>query len=223
MNTDREFYEREYHYDEDVAVIDERRIKHFFKEIKFNKVNRFLDIGCGVGWALKYCFNKGLKCFGFDISIKAIGLTKKNLNPEIEILVADGKKVPFADETFDFVSSLGTIEHFSSPAKGLEEIERVTKKGGQILLVVPNSYWILSKFKLYKGTEQPQEMLATLGEWGRLIQKHKLEVKKIRKDIGLKIFKNRNPMGILERILLKFTLILPKLFAYQFIFICTKQ
>lgn len=223
MRIVREFYEKEYHYEEDVTVIDQRRVKHFFKEVKFNEVNRYLDVGCGVGRALKYCFKKRIKCVGFDFSEKAINLAKKILNPKIEILIADGEKLPFTEESFDLVSSLGTIEHFTSPAKGLEQIKRITKKGGQILLVVPNSYWILSKLTLYKGTEQPQEMLATLGEWGRFIQKHQFNVEKVGKDFGPGIFKNRNLIGILKRLLLKFTIVLPTSFAYQFIFFGRKQ
>lgn len=223
MNTCREFYEKEYHYDEDVTIIDDKRIIHFFKYVKFCEENRFLDIGCGVGWALKYCFNRGMQCFGFDISNRAIELARNILSPHITLLVADGERLPFVDESFDLVSSLGTLEHFSSPAKGLKEIMRITKLGGQVLLVVPNSYWILSKLKIYKGTEQPHEMIATLSEWGRFIQEHNLKVNKISKDLGPKILKNRNPIGILKRLLLKCTLLLPKSFTYQFIFICKKQ
>ncbi|GAH42572.1 unnamed protein product, partial [marine sediment metagenome] len=88
--------------------------------------------------------------------------------------------------------------------------------------VVPNSYWVLNKLKLYKGTEQPQEMLATMGEWARFIQKHNLDVEEIRKDIGPKILKNKKPIGVLKRLILKFTIALPTLFAYQFIFICRR-
>ena len=223
MNTGREFYEQEYHYDEDVEVIDQKRLQRFFKHVDFSRIHIFLDVGCGVGWALRYCFDKTIKCVGFDISEKAIYLSKNILHQRITTLVADGEKLPFKDGTFDLISSLGTIEHFSSPTKGLEEIKRVTKKGGQILLVVPNSYWVLNKVKLYKGTEQPQEMLATLGEWARFIQKYNLDIKDIRKDIGPKILKNKKPIGVLKRLLLKFTITLPVLFAYQFIFICRRQ
>jgi len=222
MESGREFYEKTYHYEEDIIVIDERRIEHFFKKVKFSEVARFLDIGCGVGWALRYCFNKGIKCVGFDISEKAIYLSRDILPQRITTLVADGEKLPFKNGTFDLISSLGTIEHFSSPTKGLEEIKRVTKKGGQILLVLPNSYWVLNKVKLYRGTEQPQEMLATMGEWARFIQKHNLDIKEIGKDIGPKILKNKKPTGIIKRLFLKFTIALPTLFAYQFVFICRR-
>jgi hypothetical protein len=103
------------------------------------------------------------------------------------------------------------------------EMSRAVKNNGQVLLVVPNSYWILSKLKLYKGNEQPQEMLATIGEWARLFRRHGLIVQTVGKDIGPRIFKNLHPLGILKRALLKITLALPKSFAYQFIFVCRKN
>lgn len=222
MQTGREFYEQEYHYDEDVVVLDNKRIHHFFKKINFSKVNRYLDIGCGVGWALKYCSNKGIECVGFDIAERPIRLSNKILSPEVKTLVANGEMLPFSVGYFDLISSLGTIEHFTSPSQGLKEITRVAKKGGQVLLVVPNSYWVLNKLTFYKGTEQPQEMLATLGQWARFFNKHGLKVEMISKDIGPKVLKNLSPLGIIKRLLLKFTLIMPKAFAYQFIFVCKK-
>lgn len=223
MNTDREFYEKEYHFDEDVEVIDQKRLQRFFKHVDFSRIRISLDVGCGVGWALKYCFSKGLRCIGSDISKKALDLSRKVLNPEVKTVVADGEKLPFISDGFDLVFSLGSIEHFSSPDAGLAEIKRVTKRGGQILLVVPNSYWILNRLRLYKGTEQPQEMLATLGEWVRFIRIHQIRVVNIRKDIGPKILKNRNPIAIIKRALLKFTLALPLSFSYQFILVCIRE
>ncbi|MGB3340964.1 MAG: methyltransferase domain-containing protein [bacterium] len=223
MHNGREFYEKEYHYDEDVVVLDNKRIHHFFKQIKFSEVKRYLDIGCGVGWALKYCSERGLECVGFDIAERPIRLSRDIVSPRINTMVANGEKLPFPARHFDLVSSLGTIEHFTSPSQGLKEITRVTRKGGQVLLVVPNSYWILNKLTFYKGTEQPQEMLATSGQWIRFFNQHNLKVEKISRDIGPKVFKNRNPLGIIKRLLLKFTLIMPLAFAYQFIFVCKRQ
>ncbi len=223
MYTEREFYESEYHYDEDIAVQDKKRIPRFFKNIQFRKAYNILDIGCGAGAALSFCHERGLRCFGFDISQRAIRLSQLKAEAGVTTLVADGERLPFGSQSFDIVSSLGSIEHFSSLHRGLEEINRVTKRGGQVLLVVPNSYWLLNKFRLYKGTEQPQEMLATIGEWARLFRKHRLTVQKIGKDIGPRILKNRKPIGLVKRVLLKTTIALPLSFAYQFIFVCRKQ
>jgi len=223
MHKAREFYEKEYHYDEDVAVIDEKRIAKFFRNVRFIAGNRVLDIGCGVGWALQYCFKKGLQCVGFDISERAIRLAKNVLEKEILSLVADGEHLPFASSSFDIVSSLGTIEHFSSPTKGLSEISTVSKAGSQILLVVPNSYWLLNKTKFYIGTEQPQEMLATIGQWARLFRTNGFIVQSIGKDTGPRVLKNKHPLGVLKRAILKITIALPVSLAYQFVFVCRKK
>ncbi len=222
MKADREFYEKEYHFDEDVEVIDQKRLQRFFRHVDFSRIRICLDVGCGVGWALKYCSDKGFRCIGSDISKKALDLSKKILDPGVKTVVADGEKLPFINDRFDLVFSLGSIEHFSSPSAGLAEIRRVMKRGGQVLLVVPNSYWILNKLRLYKGTEQPQEMLATLGEWVRFIEMHQIKVVDIGKDFGPKIFKNMKPIGIIKRALLKFTLALPLSFSYQFVFVCIR-
>jgi SAM-dependent methyltransferase len=219
--TGREFYEQTYHYDEDIAVPDTKRVVHFFKNIRFRKNHKFLDIGCGAGAALRFCAQRGLDCYGFDISARAIQLSR--LSMKAQTLVADGERLPYRSAFFDIVSSLGSIEHFSKVEQGLKETSRVTKTGGQVLLVVPNSYWILNKLQLYKGTEQPQEMLATIGEWARLFDHNGLMVQAVGKDIGPRIFKNRQPFGVFKRALLKITLALPTSFAYQFIFICRKK
>ena len=220
VSTGREFYEHTYHYEEDIVVPDVKRIARFFKCINFTRGQKYLDLGCGAGAALKFGEQHGLTCFGFDISARAIKLSR--LTTKAETLVADGEMLPYQSEFFDVVTSLGSIEHFSSVERGLEETGRVTREGGQILLVVPNSYWVLNKLQLYKGTEQPQEMLATIGEWARLFKKHGLIVRRVGKDIGPRIFKNYHPLGMLKRALLKITLALPKPLAYQFVFICQK-
>jgi SAM-dependent methyltransferase len=221
--TGREFYERDYHYGEDIVVPDTKRIARFFKGIDFRNTYKFLDIGCGAGAALTYCAQRGLVCFGFDLSARAIKLSRLSTEVKIDTLVADGERLPYRSAFFDIVASLGTIEHFSSVERGLKETSRVTKKNGQVLFVVPNSFWILNRLQLYKGTEQPQEMLATIGEWARLFSQHGLIVQKVGKDIGPRILKNRHPLGITKRTLLKITLALPTLYAYQFIFVCRKK
>jgi SAM-dependent methyltransferase len=221
VSTGRDFYEQTYHYEEDITVPDTRRIARFFKDIRFIRDHKFLDIGCGAGAALKFCAERGLICFGFDISARAIKLSR--FSTQAQTLVANGETLPYRSLFFDVVASLGSIEHFSSVEQGLKETSRVTKTDGQVLLVVPNSYWILNKIQLYKGTEQPQEMLATIGEWMRLFNRHGFTVQAVGKDIGPRIFKNRHLLGVLKRALLKITLALPKTFAYQFIFICRKK
>jgi ubiquinone/menaquinone biosynthesis C-methylase UbiE len=217
----KEYYDSTYHYEEDITTgLDPKRLHHFFKKVDFHAMTDYLDIGCGAGLALEYCHQYGLRATGFDISRRAILTAKKILPKSIMLLVADGEKLPFKDRSFDLASSLGTIEHFPSPCLGIKEIVRVGKKNGTVLFIVPNSYLILNKLRVYKGTEQPQEMLATMGEWARLFKSCGMEVLTVSKDIGPKIFKNLKITGVIKRAILKITLLLPVQFAYQFVFLC---
>lgn len=219
----RDFYEKEYHYDEDIEILSFRRIHHFFRKIRFSKKQRYLDIGSGVGGALLYCNGRGVSCVGFDISDRAIRLSQNILPPSIRTLVADGEHLPFPGNFFDIVSSLGVLEHFNDPGQGIREIARVLKRDGQALLVVPNSYWIMNRLNVYKGTEQPQEVLATHAQWGRLFRKYGLQPIVVTSDLGPPIFKNTKVTRIIKRLLLKTTLLLPAQWAYQFVFVCRKR
>ena len=47
-------------------------------------------------------------------------------------LIADAHRLPFEDDTFDYVYSLAVFEHLHSPWIAAEEIRRVLKPGGQV-------------------------------------------------------------------------------------------
>ena len=49
----------------------------------------------------------------------------------------DGKKIPFNDNTFDSVLASEVFEHIFNPDEALLELNRVLKKGGNILITVP--------------------------------------------------------------------------------------
>jgi len=48
------------------------------------------------------------------------------------------QKLPFEDESFDFVTCMEGIEHVINPSKLVEELSRVVKKGGHVIITMPN-------------------------------------------------------------------------------------
>lgn len=52
--------------------------------------------------------------------------------------VADCRHLPYRDDTFDAIYSMGTIEHFDDSAAAVREMRRVLKPGGRAIVGVPN-------------------------------------------------------------------------------------
>jgi|GEM_PF-3348480 len=101
-----------------------------------------LDFGCGNGgfpggggkplsergsWLVQ---NGGDYTVGFDINPEMLVKTKERVGNGSHFLAADGRMLPFKDETFEFVREWGIMHHIPGHAPALEEIARVMKKGG---------------------------------------------------------------------------------------------
>ena len=52
--------------------------------------------------------------------------------------IADVRTLPFVDESFDLIYSMGTIEHFDEYAEAARELFRVLRPGGRAIIGVPN-------------------------------------------------------------------------------------
>jgi len=105
-------------------------IPDFIKYWGLNSKNVILDVGCAKGFML-YDLSKlipGINLQGMDISDYAIS----NSIPEIRkyIQVANAKKIPFSDNSFDVVIAINTIHNLERAecAEALREITRVSKK-----------------------------------------------------------------------------------------------
>lgn len=111
------------------------------KYIKKDGVN--LDYGCGGGALLGYLFDKGITATGLDMSPESLDTTKKRFgeNKFLTGLILS-TKIPndnIADNTYDFVYSIETIEHLlpESLEAYLRELYRITKKGGFVCITTP--------------------------------------------------------------------------------------
>jgi ubiquinone/menaquinone biosynthesis C-methylase UbiE len=103
-----------------------------------------LDFGCGDGrYTIRVAQEEAVRVVGIDASEAMIQLAnqkKSELNLiNVDFLVADGAKLPFADETFDVVFANYVLVHFPSMDVPLKEISRVLKPGGQILVTQNNA------------------------------------------------------------------------------------
>lgn len=98
---------------------------------------KVLDVGCGNGYFLKYVsLTRDWELFGVDQSEKAIEVARSRV-PEAQLFTADVEKLPFRDNGFDIVFCMETLEHLSRPERAINEMKRVVRPGGKIVVQVP--------------------------------------------------------------------------------------
>ncbi|MDW7731312.1 MAG: methyltransferase domain-containing protein [Methanolobus sp.] len=108
---------------------------------KFVKDKNCLDAGCGTGYGSKFLADAGASLVvGVDIDSKTIDKCIKNYEStaNLKFAMCDVTHLNFKDETFDVVVSFEVIEHLVDYNLYIEEIRRVLKKGGLLILSTPN-------------------------------------------------------------------------------------
>lgn len=106
--------------------------------------SHILDIGCGTGAFLQLLGSQGYSnLYGIDISAFALQEAQKH-TPNLKVCCNDLQSaISLNDQQFDLISCLDVIEHLINPFVVLQEIARLLKPGGILLLTTPNSNSIL--------------------------------------------------------------------------------
>ncbi len=117
--------------DESAGSIRNRLVKkeRFFLDELRGRSGKILDLGCGGGWRL---FASVGHSVGVDVSLGSLQSARSLYN---QVAQSRLSKLPFSDESFDFVVSSDVLGHISLAEKDavLGEIHRVLKPGGRTL------------------------------------------------------------------------------------------
>ena len=134
------------------------------KKLELEPNSKFLDLGCGEGrHSFGAYMSENIDVFGFDMSLSDVSIAKKNFdqfnenNPSksSNFGVADAKKLPFKDNTFDFIVCSEVLEHIIDYQSALSEINRILKPQGKLAVSVPKFFpeWVCWKLSLdYQNT-----------------------------------------------------------------------
>jgi SAM-dependent methyltransferase len=145
-----------FHDDDD---IDPAWVRAVWRRMFSNKIRhagisipqgaKILDACCGFGYLGEYLIDKyGSEVTFCDLSDRQLSSLKERLGPESlggKVFHADIQELPFKDESFDFVFGNSFLHHLPDLGRGLHELSRVLKTGGQAVFLhepgLKANYW----------------------------------------------------------------------------------
>jgi 2-polyprenyl-3-methyl-5-hydroxy-6-metoxy-1,4-benzoquinol methylase len=118
----------------------------------YTKDKRFLDIGCGEGWALKFFKRKGLNVTGIDYSSHGIS----SINPELNKYLTAGNILAIINDwiqskkSYDIILLDNVLEHLLDPVLVTKKLKKLLKPDGICIIEVPNDFSSLQEY-LYQN------------------------------------------------------------------------
>jgi SAM-dependent methyltransferase len=142
-----------------------------------------LVVSCGSGFLLRAARKRGLTAYGVDLSDAAVRLVHQ-VSPEIPVAVCAGEALCLRAASCDYVTCLGSLEHFLDVGQGLREMLRVAKRDAHFCIMVPNRNFAGWRLMGHQGTAQQDinERLLSRDEWRAIFEEHGLRVRRVVSD-----------------------------------------
>ena len=137
-------------WDETIAEKDTDKLSRMAERLNIEPGSAVLDVGTGTGVFIPFLLSRTGKegrITALDFAEEMLEKARtKGFNGNIDYLNADAASLPLADETFDAVVCYSTFPHFQDKLKALVEINRVTRRGGKLLICHTNSRTMINQF-----------------------------------------------------------------------------
>jgi ubiquinone/menaquinone biosynthesis C-methylase UbiE len=140
---------------QDVYGTDDRIVENLTKYIDLAG-RTVLEVGAGTGRDADKIASQDAITYALDYSEKSLTLMSESVRHDVRIVCGDAFNLPFLDESLDVVFHQGLLEHFRNPGDMIDEHVRVLKRGGALLVDVPQRYHYYTVLK---------HILILLGRW----------------------------------------------------------
>lgn len=110
-----------------------------------------LDVACGTGDMAVSLVERGCTVTGIDLSEEMLAIARQKA-PMVTFMIADAEHLPFPDASFDAVTCAFGVRNFVHLEQGLDEMLRVLKPGGQLVileLATPDTPLVKPFYNLY--------------------------------------------------------------------------
>ena len=118
-----------------IRYIEKRRIYRILRLLDPHNNEKIIEVGCGAGHVLQGV-NVG-ELYGVDLSPRMLSGARKRLGDKVELKQCNAENIDYPDNSFDKLICTEVLEHTLHPAKVIEEIARVSKPGGIVVLSIP--------------------------------------------------------------------------------------
>ena len=126
---------------------DDPRVQAILKFLGDIEGKKILDVGCGKGRFSKILVDKKAVVTGIDLSDKLLEVAKKNIE-DVNFVIGSTTNLKFQDNLFDCIICIETLEHVPDTKKAVEEMLRVLKEGGKIIIIDKNKLSLHDKLFL---------------------------------------------------------------------------
>ncbi|WP_396141149.1 bifunctional demethylmenaquinone methyltransferase/2-methoxy-6-polyprenyl-1,4-benzoquinol methylase UbiE [Flavobacterium sp.] len=138
--------------------------KKILKIVAAREPKKILDIATGTGdLAILFAKTSATEIIGLDISQGMLDIGKQKieaqkLDTKIQMVLGDGENIPYADNYFDVITVAYGVRNFEHLEKGLSEILRTLKPGGQFIILetsVPTKFPFKQGYYVYTNFIMP--------------------------------------------------------------------
>lgn len=120
-----------------LEIFDEQTYRSWRRKLLARAEGLVLEVGVGTGKNFSY-YSPGVSVTGVDVAENMLDAARKRVAVHgypVGLVLADVQDLPFPDDTFDSAVSTFVFCSVPDPVKGLREVRRVVRPGGQILLL----------------------------------------------------------------------------------------
>jgi SAM-dependent methyltransferase len=139
-----------------------------------------LELGCGAGTYVRWLAGLGYRTVGLDYSLATLSrAVAADSGGKGSYLAGEAYALPCRSRSVDLVVSIGVLQALSEPRRAIEEIARVLRPGGRLVIEVLNSRatvaMVRRAYERLKGTP-PRVATYDPGQVTRWLADHDIDV-----------------------------------------------
>lgn len=168
------------------------------------KGGRILDVGCASGFFLKVAKDRGWKVEGVEPNKWLVKYGNEEFGLKMKATTMKGAKFPA--NSFDLITMWDVLEHTPDPASELREAFRVLKKGGYLLVNIPDSdssfarvfgrrWWFVLSVHLFYFTSRTLRAMLEKHDFKVVFKKRYFQTLKLGYLITMLKHLAKNPLG----------------------------